>query len=408
MTADCGKNVLSQRGALFSKAKVTVSRAGETPTQILTRKVRRISLIVFAVLLAVITVVAAILFAVSPGRPKPFLDKNGKVIADSISEKIFVNINGVKQGMFLKGKNKNNPVLLFLHGGPGMPEYTFFEQYCPQIENSFTVCYWEQRGSGLSYRDDTPAASETTEQLISDTLSVTNYLRNRFGQQKIYLMGHSWGTYLGIQAASRAPQLYQAYIGVGQMSQQRESELQAYQYMLAQYRADGNKSMMKKLEAYPVTESDIALQAYLKSPLRDNAMHQLGIGTMHDMHSVITGIFFQVMASRAYTLREKINLWRGKAFLNHSTDLSNQELSADLTVKVPKLLVPTYFISGAHDYTVSCQLAESYFTKLQAPVKGFYLFQDSAHSPMFEESDKFMHIMQEDVLTGKVSLADAG
>jgi pimeloyl-ACP methyl ester carboxylesterase len=408
MIADFEKNVFPPRGAFFSKARVTVSRTGETPALILTGKVRRIALIVFSILLAVITAVVGILFAVSPGEPKPFLDKSGKVIAGSISEKIFVNINGVKQGMFLKGKNKNNPVLLFLHGGPGMPEYTFFEQYCPQIENSFTVCYWEQRGSGLSYHDDTSAASETTEQLILDTLSVTNYLRDRFGQQKIYLMGHSWGSYLGIQAASRAPQLYQAYIGVGQISQQRESELQAYQYMLGQYRTDGNKSMVRKLEAYPVTESDNALQAYLKSSLRDDAMHRLGIGTMHEMHSVITGIFFPVMASRAYTLREKINLWRGKAFLNHSTDLSKQELSADLTVTVPKLLVPTYFLSGTYDYTVSCQLAESYFKKMQAPVKGFYLFQNSAHSPMFEEPDKFMSIMREDVLAGKNSLADAG
>ena len=408
MTAEYEKSALPQRSEFFSKAKVAVSRTGGVPTQIRTRKAVRIALIVFSVLLAVITVVVGILAVVSSGTPKPFLDKSGKVIAGSISEKIFVNINGVKQGMFLKGKNKNNPVLLFLHGGPGMPEYTFFEQYCPQIENSFTVCYWEQRGSGLSYRDDTPVGSETTEQLISDTLSVTNYLRNRFGQQKIYLMGHSWGTYLGIQAASRAPQLYQAYIGVGQISQQRESELQAYQYMLAQYRADGNKAMVKKLGAYPVTESDTALHAYLKSSLRDDAMHRLGIGTMHEMHSVITGIFFQVMASRAYTLREKINIWRGKAFLNHSTDLQNQELSADLTGKVPKLLVPAYFISGTYDYTVSCQLAESYFTKLQAPIKGFYLFQNSAHSPMFEEPDKFMHIMKADVLTGKVSLADKG
>lgn len=408
MTAEFEKNVFPQRGAFFSKARVTVSRPGEAPAWILTGKVRRIALIVFSVPLAVITVLVGILFAVSPGEPKPFLDKNGKVIAGSISEKIFVNINGVKQGMFLKGKNRNNPVLLFLHGGPGMPEYTFFEQYCPQIENSFTVCYWEQRGSGLSYHDDTPAASETTEQLISDTLAVTNYLRNRFGQQKIYLMGHSWGSYLGIQAASRAPQLYKAYIGVGQISQQRQSELQAYQYMLGQYRTDGNKSMVRKLEAYPATESDSALQAYLKSSLRDDAMHQLGIGTMREMHSVITGIFFPVMASRAYTLREKINLWRGKAFLNHSTDLSKQELSADLTVKVPKLLVPTYFLSGTYDYTVSYQLAESYYKKLQAPVKGFYLFQNSAHSPMFEEPDKFINIMRKDVLAGKTSLSDEG
>ena len=342
----------------------------------------------------------------SPGKPKPFLDKSGKVIANSISEKIYVSINGVKQGMLIEGKNKNNPVILFLHGGPGMPEYFLAEKYRTGLEDNFTVCYWEQRGSGLSYSKNIFSNSETTEQLITDTLTVTNYLRNRFGQQKIYLMGHSWGTYLGIQVAARAPQLYKAYIGIGQVSQQCKSEIQAYQFMLGQYKAIGNESMVKKLEAYPVTESDTALNAYMESSLRDDAMHKLGIGTMHDMKSVITGIFLPVMQCRAYTLGEKINIWRGKAFLNSSTDLRNQMYSTDLTVKVPMLDIPTYFLSGTYDYTVSHTLAESYFKKIQAPIKGFYLFKNSAHSPMFEEPEKYIRIMREDVLAGKNNLAD--
>lgn len=383
---------------------MTKSGVVGSSVQIFLRKVGRIALIVLSILIACTLILTGVLLVISPGGPKPFLDKNGKVIADSLSEKIFVNINGVKQGMFIESRNQENPVLLFLHGGPGMPEYTFFEKYCPQIANSFTVCYWEQRGSGLSYCD-TPESPETSEQLISDTLSVTNYLRNRFGQQKIYLMGHSWGTYLGIQAAARAPQLYKAYIGVSQMSQQRQSEIQAYQYMLGQYQANGNKRMVENLKVYRVAESDTALKAYLKSSLRDSAMHELGIGTMHNMHSVINGIFLPVMGSQAYTLREKINIWQGKAFLNSSTDLFSQELSTDLTVKVPKLNVPTYFFSGIYDYTVSHTLAEAYFKKLQAPIKGFYLFTDSAHSPMFEEPDKFMKIMKEDVLADKNYLA---
>lgn len=384
------------RKSVFTKLSITF----------VARKAGRVILIMISLLLACILILVGILLARSPGKPKPFLDKNGKMIAGSISQKIYVNINGVKQGMFIEGKNKNNPVLLFLHGGPGMPEYFLAEKYMTALEDNFTVCYWEQRGSGLSYSNNTTANSETTEQLISDTLTVTNYLRNRFGEQEIYLMGHSWGTYLGIQAAAHSPQLYKAYIGIGQVSQQRESEIQAYQYMLGQYKTIGDKSMVKKLEAYPVTESDTALNAYLESSLRDDAMHKLGIGTMHNMKSVITGIFLPVMQCRAYTLGEKINIWRGKAFLNSSTDLRIQMYATDLTAKVPKLDIPTYFMSGSYDYTVSHKLAESYFEKIQAPIKGFYLFKDSAHSPMFEEPEKFIRIMREDVLAGKNNLAD--
>ena len=323
--------------------KMPKSSAVKFPIQIFVRLVGRIALITLTILIVFALILVGTLLVMSPGKPKPFLDKNGKVIAGSISEKIYVNVNMVKQGMFIESENKNNPVLLFLHGGPGMPEYFLAEKYMTGLEDNFTVCYWEQRGSGLSYSKNTSSNSETTEQLISDTLTVTNYLRNRFGQQKIYLMGHSWGTYLGIQAAARAPQLYKAYIGIGQVSQQRESEIQAYQFMLGQYTATEDGTMVKKLEAYPVIESDTALNAYLRSSLRDDAMHKLGIGTMHVMKSVITGIFLPVMQCRAYTLGEKINIWRGKAFLNSSTDLRSQMYSADLNVKVPELDIPTYF-----------------------------------------------------------------
>ena len=106
----------------------------------------------------------------SPGKPKPFLDENGKVLAGSISEKIHVSINGVNQGMFIKSRNKANPVLLFIHGGPSMPEYFLTQNYPTGLEDNFTVCYWEQRGAGLSYSSDIPSETFTVEQLISDTL----------------------------------------------------------------------------------------------------------------------------------------------------------------------------------------------------------------------------------------------
>ena len=122
----------------------------------------------------------------------------------------------------------------------------------------------------------------TLEQMISDTLEVTNYLRHRFGRDKIFLMGHSGGTFIGIQAAARAPELYYAYIGVAQMSDQLRSEKLAYEYMLQQFGETGNAEMVQRLEAAPVTLTDGVPKAYLA--LRDEAMHSLGIGTTHDMN----------------------------------------------------------------------------------------------------------------------------
>jgi pimeloyl-ACP methyl ester carboxylesterase len=160
------------------------------------------------------------------------LDKNGKVIEGSISEKVYTKINGVNMGMIIKSKNRSNPVLLFVHGGPGMPEYPFTETYPAGLEENFTVVWWDQRGAGLSYNSDIQKETMTTEQFVSDTVKVTNYLRERFGQDKIYLMGHSWGSYIAIQAAAKSPELYHAYIGVGQISNQMESEKIAYEYMI--------------------------------------------------------------------------------------------------------------------------------------------------------------------------------
>lgn len=372
--------------------------------QSVARKAGRGVLIALAILLAGLLLLVGVLLAVSPGKPEPYLDADGKPLAGSISEKIRVQINGVEQGMFIKGKDRKNPVLLFVHGGPGMPEYApLVEKLPPGLEDYFTVCYWEQRGAGLSYGADLPPETLTLEQLVSDTLEVTNYLRRRFGQEKIYLLGHSWGAYLAIQVAARAPELYHAYIAMQQISRQMESEKLAYAYMVEQYRRAGNKRMLRKFARIPLLEMDRMPNSY--RALRDEGMHLLGIGTTHKMKSVISGVFLPVWQSRAYTLGEKINVWRGK-WSAHSTAMWNRVLAEDLTSVVPKLEIPVYFFHGAHDYTVSYPLAKDYFEKLLAPRKGFYTFPESAHSPLFEEPERARRILTEDVLAGATNLAD--
>lgn len=355
-----------------------------------------------AVSLASVFILLGVLLVRSPGKPEPFLDEKGRPVADSISEKIYVNINGMEQGMFIKGKDKTKPVLLFLHGGPGMPEYAIGRRYPMALENYFTVCWWEQRGAGLSYNSDIPLETMTFEQLISDTIEVTNYLRKRIGQEKIYLMAHSGGSFIGIQVASRAPELYHAYMTMAQISNQLESEKLAYKYMVEQFTRHDNKRMLHKLEKYTIDE--INTPSYYT--MRDELMHKLGIGTTHNMKSVISGVFWPIMLHNEYTLSEKVNIWRGKFFTTKTADLWSELVATDLTNKVEKLNIPVYFFHGIYDYTVSYTLAKDYFGKLQAPIKGFYTFEQSAHSPLFEEPDKMQYIIWEDVLTGLNSHAD--
>jgi pimeloyl-ACP methyl ester carboxylesterase len=371
--------------------------------QSLTRKAGQIMLIVVSIFLACILILVGVLQLWSyPGKPQPFTDENGNPLPGSISEKIFVEINGVQQGMFIKSKDVKNPVLLYLHGG--MPDYFLTEQYPTGLEDYFTVVWWEQRGSGISYSADIPPETMTLDQMISDTQEVTNYLRQRFGKEKIYLMGHSGGTFIGIQAAARAPELYHAYIGVAQMSYQLKSEKLAYEYMLQEFKMNGNTNMVRKLEAAPVTMTGGTPDAY--RVLRDPAMHSLGVGTMHQMNSVVTGIFLPSFQSRDYTLPEKIHTWTAKA-KSGVASLWDDMLATDLSQQVTELAVPVYFFSGVYDYTVNYTLAKDYFEKIHAPVKGFYTFEQSAHSPIFEEPEKVQKILREDVLTGTNHLADA-
>ena len=358
-------------------------------------------LTIISILLAGILILTGVLLAWSyPGKPEPFLDQNGQTVPGSLSEKVFVDINGLQQGMFIQSKDINNPVLLYLHGG--MPDYFLTEKYPTGLEEHFTMVWWEQRGSGLSYSPDLPRETLTLEQMISDTLEVTNYLRQRFGKDKIYLMGHSGGTFIAIQAAAQAPELYYAYIGVAQMSNQLQSERQAYDYMLQQFKADGNTSMVRKLQAAPVTVTGGTPAAYLL--LRDVAMHSLGIGTTHDMRSVGRDLFLESLQNRDYTLPEKVNFWRGKASSGVSS-LWDEMLTTDLSETLPELHLPVYFLHGVYDYTCSYPEAKAYFETLRAPVKGFYIFEQSAHSPLFEEPEKTQKILLEDVLAGKNDLA---
>ncbi|HMN59930.1 MAG TPA: alpha/beta hydrolase, partial [Anaerolinea sp.] len=304
---------------------------GELFTKITWRKVGRAMAIAISILVALILLLVGALLVISPGKPRP--------LAGGLSEKIWVEINGVRQGMFIQSRDTSHPVLLFVHGGPGVPEFFLTGRYPTGLEEDFTVVWWDQRGAGLSYSPDIPPETMTVEQMVDDTLAVTNYLRERFGKEKIYLMAHSGGSFFGIQAVQRAPELYYAYIGMGQMTYQLKSEMLAYPYMLEQYRAMGDQKMVEKLEAGVPSLSGPLPAAY--DAVRDDAMHGLGIGTTRDMKSIVTGVFVESWLSRDYTLGDKVNYWRGKVFSARA--LRNTIFATDLTQQVTSLEVPVYF-----------------------------------------------------------------
>lgn len=337
-----------------------------------------------------------IVWILPPGvsKPKQFLDEEGNKLQGSISEKIWIDINGTKLGVFIEARDETRPVLLILGGGPGIPEYLLEYMYPTKLSDEFVVCYVDYRGTGLSYRKDTTYEEMTEAQCLSDAEEVTKYLRKRFDKDKIYLMGHSFGSSKGLLLAAQHPEYYYAYIAMSQVVDQRRSEEMAYDYMYEQYKVAGNKKRMKQFEACPIKESKEAYDRYFGSNLRDFAMHELGVGTTRDMDSVITGILLPSLRCKAYTPMERLNIWRGKAFAG-KTQLANRATGFQAYERVQELAIPIYFMAGKYDYTCCYDLQREYYEKIKAPEKKFYTFDNSAHSPIFEENEKAMKLLEE-------------
>jgi pimeloyl-ACP methyl ester carboxylesterase len=316
---------------------------------------------------------------------------------------VTIEIGGIPQSMIIQSVDPTNPVLLFLHGGPGMPEFFMEQDYPTGLERHFTMVWWEQRGAGMSFSADIPPETMTMAQMITDTVEVADYLRGRFGQDRILLLGHSWGSYLGIQVAEKAPDRFLAYVGMAQITHQLRSEVMAHDYLLGVYNARGDATMVRKLEAAPVSMEAGLSPAWMR--LRDAAMHQAGVGHTRDIASAVTGIFLPVWQVRAYTVMDKINVWRGKLW---SRPFFWEELLRDdLSTRLTKFTLPVDFFVGRYDQTANPGLSRIYFDAIDAPLKGFHEFENSAHSPLFEEPEHATEILLRDVLGAANALADA-
>lgn len=352
-----------------------------------------IAFVSIAVIFLILFVLVIIIFPSSKGKIPHYYDNEGEIVKNSIVQKEYITIDTQSVGMVLLSKNIDNPVLLVCGGGPGIPEYLLESLYPSCLADLFTVCYFDYRGTGLSFSKNINAADMVTELFINDILTVTDYLKTRFSKEKIYLLGHSFGTYVAIKTVQQNPGNYYAYIAMSQICNQRESEYRAYNYMTEQYELSGNKKMVKEFSKYPIRQSDKIYKSYFTSSLRDNAMHDLGVGTTHNMRSVITGLFFPSLRCAAYTWKERINIWRGKLRSNNYSVVD--ELSQfNAFESVSALQIPIYFFAGQYDYTCCYSLQKEYYEKIEAPIKQFFDFENAAHSPVYEYPEEAKEYLQ--------------
>lgn len=310
-------------------------------------------------------------------------DENGNVMENSIATLESVDLNARSEWISIRGQNKNNPVLLFLAGGPGGSQMAAVRHELSELEKHFVVVVWDQPGSGKSYS----AGNEnlTVNTYIEDGLALTEYLRNRFNHEKIYLVGESWGSALAVFLASESPDYYHAVIGTGQMVDFLETENLDYDKAIEIATEKGDNDKINKLKENgrpPYYGSDVTWKSaeylnYLSSYMNSNPKIQnSGYQTFRDIFS------------SEYSILDKINYLRG--IVNTFNYVYPQLYDIDLRTDYSKINVPIYFFLGRHDINAPISLVENYLNVLEAPHKEIIWFENSGHSPWINESDRFV------------------
>jgi len=312
------------------------------------------------------------------------IDENGNKPVNSIAELTRIELNGRKQWISIRGFDDSKPVLLFLAGGPGGTQLAAVRHELKELERHFVVVGWDQPGSGKSY-DAQSIKDITVETYISDGRALTEYLIRRFGQEKIYLVGESWGSALGIFLIDRYPELYHGFIGTGQMVAFAETEVIDYKKAMEIAGERNDTALIEKLKANglpPYYGSDVTWKSavylnYLSAYMASNpSISNPGYNTFRDVFSSEYGIF------------DKINFFRG--IINTFNHVYQTLYDIDLRTDYTKLEVPVYFFEGRNDINAPTSLVEEYFDVLACPERELVWFEHSGHSPWINENDKFV------------------
>ncbi len=328
-----------------------------------------------------------------PARTEPIRDVAGAVVPGSIAELTAIDVNGTEQALMVRGRRQDAPVLLYLAGGPGGSEIGSMRKLSESLEEHFVVATWDQPGSGKSlssYRDDM-----TLDDMVDDTLAVTGYLRERFGRQKVYLAGNSWGTILGVLAVQKRPEFYHAYVGTGQMVDPVATDRMFYADTLAWAERTGQRNLVATLRENGEPPYD-ELWKYEPALAHEHDWNPYAMAPGFQEKGEMPGNIFVA----EYTLLEKLRLMGG--FLDTFSVLYPQLAAAgiDFRTAVPTLEVPVYLVQGAHEARGRAGLAREWFEQLDAPSKRLIVFERSGHKPSFEEPARFTAVMTGLVLGG--------
>jgi len=330
---------------------------------------------------------------------KYYLRKSTEIVKSTgISSLEAIILGDVEQWIFIRGLDQKNPILLFLHGGPGAPllGMSSSRKYDAELIKHFTVVHWDQRGAGKSFSRDIPVDSMTLDRFVEDCNELIDYLRNRFHTQKIFIVAHSGGTVIGLKTVYKYPEKIHAYVGVAQVINEYEQQQVSYNFLVEEAEKAGDVGRQKSIKTigpppYESPKKFLEMAGYIDK--YGGFMHSK---SMKDM--II--LAFNFVTSPEYSLSEGIRTFRNKGF-DFTIDAMWEELkNVNLTKDIPSIKVPIYFFEGKYDVTTPTVIVEKFYDNVDAEKgKQLFIFENSGHMPMIEEKERYEELLINVVLT---------
>jgi pimeloyl-ACP methyl ester carboxylesterase len=340
-------------------------------------------------IISIVFISCIVLLLIRFSIQKSLIKTTRNISVNGIDKIESVILNGFEQKILIRSENVKNPVLLFLHGGISTVAMPLTRYYENELVKHFTLVHWDRKGAGKSYHNNIPADLMSVDSQIKDAVKLTEYLIERFNTDKIYLLGLSFGSIIGLKTIHENPDYFYAYIGVGQIINAKRAEEISYDFTYRKALSEGSNAV-KALEKigkppYDNYEELIEQRKWLK---------KMG----GDSHKFINyrSLKWKAFCSPDYSLWE---VWKTFKGLKYEREFFwDQYRNIDLFKTVKSIDVPVYFMGGRYDYKVPSVLAEEYLRFLVCPQKEFIWFENSGHALNYEEPELFQNILFEKIL----------
>lgn len=345
--------------------------------------------------LAAMALVAAAITLAGPAPARPLAYPGRAIVADlgrivapdGVQDSFKARIGGIDQWLDVRGQDRGNPLLLFLHGGPASPMLPAAWMFQRPLEEYFLVAHWDQRGAGKTYRESDPATVRGTlsiDRYVDDAIEVAELLRKRYGKSRIVLVGHSWGSILGMKAALKRPDLFSAYVGVGQVVSARENERLGFEYAVREATRRHDRVALAELASIAPYPGDQSITRERIVIARKWPQAYGGLSAFRDR----SDYYFQApLLSPAYTPEDVAAIDEGSRL---TLDRVLPELLAVDFRGVRCFPVPVLMFMGRHDYTTPSAPTQAWLEGVEAPYKRGVWFERSAHLVPWEEPGKFL------------------